>query len=54
MTAQTDERPTLRVFYAPKEARPKSPEAVLEARVSELEAYVLELENALLALAGTP
>ena len=49
----TEDRPTLRVFYPPKEMTPqRSYEAALEARIAELEAYVVKLEDALLA--GAP
>ena len=49
----TEDRYTLRVFYAHKEKTPqKRPEDALEARVAELEAYIVELEDALLA--GAP
>lgn len=45
----TADRPTLRVFYAPKEKTPqKRHEDALEARVAELEALLSDREQELL------
>lgn len=47
----TTERDTLRIFYSPKEAKPKTPaklyEERLEARVAELEAETADLTERL-------